>query len=85
MDPILAVLNEITPTTAQEEKQDAACYGPVLLRLRQEVAELGRSIVRSLSTENEPGTPRARIPATVLSLSLSTTPSNVIRPAFTMM
>ena len=38
-----------------------------------------------LSTPNDPGTSRAFMPATVLSLSLSTTPSSVIFPFLTMM
>ena len=39
----------------------------------------------SFSTPNTPLTSRALIPATVLSASLSTTPSSVVRPFFTMM
>jgi hypothetical protein len=40
---------------------------------------------RLFVTENEPGTPRARMLATFLSVSLSTTPSSVTLPFFTIM
>ena len=43
------------------------------------------STIRSFSTPNEPGTSRALMPASVLSLSLSTTPSSVTLRLFTMM
>jgi hypothetical protein len=43
------------------------------------------STVSSLSTPNDPGTSRARMPARVLSPSVSTTPSSMILPFFTMM
>src|SRR6266849_1592523 len=43
------------------------------------------STASSLSTPNDPGTSRARMPARVLSPSVSTTPSSVILPFFTMM
>jgi hypothetical protein len=41
--------------------------------------------IKSFSTPNTPVTSRALTPASVLSASLSTMPSNVVRPFFTMM